>query len=65
MSRNDDRSTRLAILSLVDAIAEPAARVRPDRVREARARIAGGYYDRADVRRALAEALLVELVPSS
>jgi hypothetical protein len=65
MSRHDDRSPRTAILSLVDAIAESAAAVRPDRVRAARARIASGYYDRADVRRALAEALLVELVPSS
>ena len=65
MSRNDDRTHRQPILSLVEAIAEPAARVRPERVREARARIAGGYYDREDVRRALAQALLVELVPSS
>ena len=36
-----------------------------ERVREARARIEGGYYDRADVRRALAEALLVEFAPTS
>ena len=62
MNRNSDRSPRPAVLSLVAAIADPAAPVRPDRVREARERIAEGYYDREDVQRALAEALLAELV---
>lgn len=65
MSRNADRSTRPAVLTLVSALADPAAPVRPDRVREARARIAAGHYDRADVQRALAVALLAELASTS
>jgi len=64
MSRHDDQTNRVPLLSLVDA-SESAVPVRPERVREARARIEGGYYDRADVRRALAEALLVEFAPTS
>ena len=65
MNRNSDRSPRPAVLSLVEAMAAPGAHVRPDRVRAARARIDGGYYDRGDIRRALVAALLDELVPSS
>ncbi len=65
MNRNDDRSPRPAVLSIVTATATCAAGVRPDRVREARARIEGGYYDRAAVRRALVAALIDELVPTS
>lgn len=65
MNRNDDRSPRPAVLSLFAASSTPGGDVRPDRVREARARIEGGYYDRAAVRRALVAALLDELVPTS
>src|SRR5215211_7127474 len=48
-------------LSLVP-VAAPATdpRLRPERVAEARERIARHHYDRDDVRRALVEALLVE-----
>jgi hypothetical protein len=62
MNRNSDRSTRPVVLSLVPATADPVNAVRPDRVSAARARIADGYYEREDVQRALAEALLAELV---
>ena len=62
MSRDSDRSPRPVVLSLVPAIADPATAVRPDRVSAARARIADGYYEREDVQRALAEALLAEVV---
>ncbi len=65
MNQDSARSPRLPVLSLVEAIATPAAAVRPDRVREARTRVEGGYYDRADVRRALVAALLDQLVASS
>ena len=62
MSRNSERSPRPVVLSLVAAIGDPAPPVRLERVSEARARIAVGYYDRADVQIVLAEALLAELV---
>jgi hypothetical protein len=62
MSRNSDRLPRPVVLSLVPAVTGPADAVRPDRVQAARARIADGYYEREDVQRALAEALLAELV---
>jgi len=61
MNRRSDRSPRPAVLSLVTVLGEPVAHVRPNRVREVRERIAGGYYDRAEVRLILAEVLLVEL----
>ncbi len=65
MNQDSNRSPRLAVLSLVEAIGTPAAAVRADRVRAARARVDGGYYDRIDVRRALVAALLDQLVASS
>ena len=52
--RNDD--THSAVRP-----AHTAAPLRLDRVALARERIRSRYYDRADVRRALVEALLVEL----
>jgi hypothetical protein len=64
MTRRDDRASRPAPLLLVPAPgpapnADP--RVRPERIAQARERIRQRYYDRVDVRRALVEALLVEL----
>ena len=38
-------------------------RIRHALVQRARERVSRGYYDRADVTRALVEALLVELAP--
>jgi len=64
MDRRDERSKSPAVLSLVEVLDARREAVRPERVREARAKIDSGYYDRPDVRRALAEALRVELIPS-
>ena len=62
MTRRDDREPRPAPLRLVPGSAPNAdPRVRPERIAQARERIRQRYYDRGDVRRALVEALLVEL----
>ena len=58
MTRRNDDSHSLARPVLA---ATNAAPLRLDRVSLARERIKSRYYDRADVRRALVEALLVEL----
>ena len=62
MTRRDDaRTPQAAPLTLVPAPpAGTEARLDPERVAVARERIERRYYDRADVRRALVEALLVE-----
>lgn len=61
-SRTESRATASrpeAVLPL--KLAEP--RIRHALVERARERVRRGYYDRADVTRALVEALLVELAP--
>ena len=62
MTRRPAVTRQPAVLRLVpEGDESPAPTLRPDRVAQARERIHGHYYDRADVRRALVEALLVEL----
>ena len=62
MTRRPQPQRHPAALALVPAPGTTAApTLRPDRIARARERIRGDYYDRADVRRALVEALLVEI----
>ena len=63
MTRSDDppKPTPLRLVPGPASAVDP--RVRPERIAQARERIRRGYYDRADVTRALVEALLVELAP--
>ena len=58
MTRRNDESPFLARPTRTGAATAP---LRLDRVTLARERIKSRYYDRSDVRRALVEALLVEL----
>lgn len=61
MTRRPQTPFSIVPLELV-AGSGPAAdpRVRPERVAQARERIRLGFYERADVTRALIEAMLVE-----
>ncbi|MEO6462455.1 MAG: hypothetical protein ABIP29_05215 [Candidatus Eisenbacteria bacterium] len=59
MTRRHDPKTATRTLTLVPAATNPG--LRPERIAQARARIREHYYDRGDVQRALAEALMVEL----
>lgn len=61
MTRRPHTSLCLVPLALVPE-REPAAdpSLRPERIAQAKERINRGYYERADVRRALVEAMLVE-----
>lgn len=62
MTRRDDREPRPGPLMLVPGkVLNADPRVRPERIAQVRERIRQRYYDRGDVRRALVEALLVEL----
>jgi hypothetical protein len=62
MTRRDERPRAVLELTILPGTG-PATDRRPraDRIARARERIRQRYYDRGDVRRALVEALLVEL----
>ena len=60
-SRTESRATASRPETVPLKLAEP--RIRHALVERARERVRRGYYDRADVTRALVDALLVELAP--
>ena len=59
MTRRDRETTPLSLVPGQGPAPDP--RVRPERIALAKERIRQHYYDRSDVRRALVEALIVEL----
>lgn len=62
MTRRPEPKTMTPSLTLVPAAFQTTdPGLRPERIAQARERIREHYYERGDVRRALVEALLVEL----
>ena len=62
-SRKATRTTASSPPEAILPLKLEGPRIRHALVQRARERVSRGYYDRADVTRALVEALLVELAP--